>query len=255
MVYRRRIRPRHGRRKRWYFKAGANLPIIGKTNIALGTSKAKRSMYAIAKKVVRSNLEPKRNIGKIDNFAPLNAGIYTFNPMELILKGTDDVNRIGERIFLKNMQVGFSILNVQDQVNADYGHQKDIRIMLIKSKDNLTTGGTWASGFGSTTLFQQSLIGYNMITPINKERVSVLFDRKYKITDGDTAKKATTKWIKFNIPLDQSFQFDDQGSSVYSKWGNLYLVFVIMANGLASAAALPGTSMNMEYHINFADSK
>lgn len=261
MAYRRFGRRRF-RKKRWYVSAGANLPFIGKTNVSFGSgakSKQKRAMYSIAKKVVRSTVEPKRFINRLDEETGLTQNtVYTHNITELITKGTDDDNRIGERIHLKNLLVDYEVHGVFAG-NALYdGYHKQFRILVIKSRHEFSTSG-WDSGatFGSTELFEHGHVNHFMKGPILKENVTVLFDKCITYQHpSKTDVNISNKNGVFNVPLDCTYQYNDQfaTSSTFGKNWNLYLVLIPHIPGGTTAESMQ-SEFNFAYHINFSDTK
>lgn len=246
-------------RKRWYFNAGANLPIVGKTNVSFGSG-TKKAIRSIAKQVVRNTVEPKRwnyEINNKDNFT--NGTIYCFNIMENIVKGTDDVNRLGERIHLKNLLVKYNFEG--DHVsnggaNTSFGRQLYFRIMLVGLKENITTAGDWSSAtLGASTLFENYNIGHLMMSSVNKEKVTVFSDKKICVNTGDANKVYWTKYHTLAKTLDKSFQYDDQSTSTFSKGLNYYLVVIPYESQTASSTNLPVLNMTTTMHLNFSDTK
>lgn len=264
MVFRRRRFGYKKRGKRWYFNAGANLPFVGRTNVSFGTgSKQKRSMYNIAKKVVRSTVEPKRFIYNINGVTDTTQNtIYTHNISQLIAKGTDDHQRIGERIHLKNLFVSMTAIAVnqglEPQVYDKY--PKQYRLLVLKARQE-HTGTDWISGFGSTELFEhEDSVSPNpnhfMKGPIQKENVTVLASKTvtfHKSSD-DSGMYRTFNQQVFNVPLNMSFQYNDVSTSILGKWYNLYLVLIPHIPGGSTAASME-SEFNLAYHLNWSDTK
>lgn len=259
MAYRRFGRRRF-HKKRWYVSAGANLPFIGKTNVSFGSgtkSKQKRAMYSIAKKVVRSTVEPKRFINNINEQTQLLQNtIYTHNVTELIVKGTDDDNRIGERMHLKNLLIDYQFHGVQTGEAVWKGFKKQARLLVLRSRHEFTTSG-WGSGFGSTELMEQQHVNHFMKGPILKENVTVLHDSLITYQSGSLTDKAVScKQGVINIPLNCTFQYNDQfaTSSTFGKNWNLYIILIPHIPG-GTTSANSESEFNFGYHVNFSDTK
>lgn len=252
-------RNRFRRRKRWYFSAGAKLPFIGKTNVSFGSGtkarKSKRAMYSIAKKVVRSTVEPKRFIYAINEVTNWTQNtIYTHNIMQLIAKGTDDDNRIGERIHLKNLLIDYQLHGVY-QGNAVYdGYFKQVRFLVIRARQE-HTGTDWISGFGSSDIFEQNHVNHFMKGPLLKENITVLYDKLITFEKpSKTDYNVSVKQGVINIPLNCTFQYNDISTSITGKWWNLYLVAIPHIPGGSTAQTMSMES-NIGYHLNFSDTK
>jgi len=262
MVYRKRFGRKAVRKgKRWYFNAGAKLPFVGRTHVSFGTgSKQKRSMYNIAKKVVRSTVEPKRFVYAIDGVNDLTqATVYTHNITQLIAKGTDDVNRIGERIHFKNLLVDMTAIAIRQGLDPQVwqNYQKQYRLMVVKSRKEYT-GTDWLSGasFGSTELFESTNPNHFMTGPVLKENVTVLHSSliTYQKSGDDSENYRTFNSHSFNVPLNCTFQYNDQSTSILGKWWNLYLILIPHIPGGTTSGAME-SEFNLHYHINFSDTK
>lgn len=246
---------RYGRRKRWHFNASANLPFVGKTRVAFGSGKAraqKRAMYKIARTVVRKTTTPKQFINTKLGLAPTAHTMYTYNVLDQITKGTDDENRIGEHIHLKNFLLNIQTTSSQIDQAVDNGVEKYMRIIALTDNAQYTGSGYPGTGFGYSDLFQHNDKTLNMVSPILKENVTVLKDRVYKICDGNLSKTIQSKHIKFNVPLNRNFVYQD--GSTYGKTWNLYIVVIVDV-----PTVTPATYINSVYswgsHLNFSDTQ
>lgn len=213
----------YGKKKRWYFGASANLPIVGKTSIGFGSGKAKR---AIINTVRRGLEDPQHKLwskpgnGPPDTVMSHNT-IYTLNLTGNINKGDDEDNRTGETIHLEALKFRVHFTSVSGQV-TNGNRPKTFRVMIVKHDgDHLGGFDVFGGGLGSTDLFQGNT------NPVfewpNPKNVTVLYDNKVKITpviNTEQYEKECSDILKLNTP------FTYKSDQNYGKTWNLYLVIM-----------------------------
>lgn len=246
--FRRKANPRL--KKRWYFNAGANLPFLGRTSVAFGTSKSKRSII----NTVRRGLEdPMHKLWSAQGVstpssAVLQDTIYTINLTGNIPQGDTTFSRNGDNIHLDALKMRI-LFNNAAAVNKAV--PKHFRIMVVKSDiDAQGASDAWASGsLGASDLFQ----GNN--TPCfehpNPKNVSVIYD---KIVKFKPAISATNEAMEFSEILRLGSTFTYKTGTNYGKLHNLYLV----CTGYEPGATTGTTQIGNVYFFGdliFKDSK
>lgn len=191
---------------------------------------------AIAKRVVKSamarNVERKRLMFGIGDTDLGHTTMYYISPLQHIVKGTDDVNRIGEKISNVRLNLGLEYYhNGVDSFGGTYKFQgSKLRVLVVKSNRQLTTlPGAWTStppGGGSAlpSLFAENYHG--SFSPVNTHEYTILYDRtvsSYK-TDS-TNNNGVPGLLRFSIPLAKQWRYLD--NSVYGKFNNIYIVCTV----------------------------
>lgn len=246
MVYRRRLGG-----KRTFVKKGKRIVHAKRGN-------KNKSMLNLVKRAIRSTVEPKRFVYAINEVLNLHQNIvYTHNITEGIVKGTDDMNRIGERIHFKNLFVDFQALSLNDTSGVIDNYLKMFRILVIKSRDEFSTSDWSTSGFAASDLFEHNEANHFMRGPLLKENVTVLHDSMHQYSKGSSQDAyVSCKNGVFNVPLNCTYQYNDifATSSTFGKWWNLYLVLIPHVPGGSTDASIE-SEFTVGYHINFTDTK
>lgn len=227
---RRQNRFRRGRRlkkRSWYFNAGANLPFIGKTNIAFGTNKQKRSII----NVVRRGLEdPLHKLWSAAGTNILHNTLYTLNLTGNIPQGDTASSRSGDNIHLDALKL--RMLFTTD-VATNKSVPKEYRIMVVRHD---IEGQAASDAFASSTLGTSDLFQGNQ-TPcfehVNPKNCTVLYDKTCKLKPSISATNdlcEVSDIIRFNST------FTYKTNSNYGKMANYYLVLTSFEPGAATSA-------------------
>jgi len=227
-----RFRTRTGGRlrKRWYFNAGANLPIIGKTNVSFGSGLQKRSIVNL----VRRRLEdPLHKTISNSNTNLLENTLYTVNLSGNIPQGDGDGNRSGDTIHIDALKIKLHF-NTQDvdnkQVPVEY------RVMIVKHDvDGQGGSDAWLSStLGANDLF----FGNNLIIceQTNSKKVTVLYDKICRITPQQNATSTCT--LSEILRLNSTFTY--KTGTNYGKFYNYYLVVAAHQQGATLGASVVG---------------
>lgn len=246
MVYRRKSQKykttkKGGLKKRWYFSAGAKLPIVGQTNISFGSgSLNKRSFTGKVKATELRLAETKR---KLVQQASISAGtqntLYTFNPLGNIAQGSGVFNRVGDKIYVKGIDLRLHF----------YGkNQNDtrFRFLIIKHDDEYLGGSdSWGSGFGSTDIFynyQDALLAQS-----DPRKVQILHDEiitlpRQSAYDGNLQMTSVLKDMYVNVSQQQQYV---TGTN-FTKSKNLYFVCIPhREEGISGTTAVGSLEMSM----------
>lgn len=238
--------------KRWYVNAtvGKNVPLIGGTGIKFGSGKAKRSLDAHIKSVVRRQvLAPKLyRSGESTQSSVLQNTIYSRNLYSAITQGDDEENRTGDTIGIKSHKIKLRLMGHSsgdtDLINW--------RVMIVKSK--VADGDTgWKSAhIGSSSIFWDSPSDLVLAMCCYNE-CTVLYDQVHQMRPG-VANQKQSKYFEVNFDAPNSFKYNETAGNNLGKFHNYY--FVVIGD---RERATTGTDVigDIKYSdaISFVDSK
>lgn len=236
-------------RKRWYFNASANLPVVGRTSVSFGNEKVKRSLIpmvkAIAKKTIRNTEEAKHYLGSAALSVMNNDTIYTLPIHANIQQGDTDNSRDGDRIRFETLK-----LNLSFESNQDAGTK--FRVMLIKTR--LQPGATYSfsSGpIGQTDIFY--LQPYKLANAIpDPKKCTVLFDNIYTLPANQITGVYKQKYEHLKIPLNTAFTYQTDSAS-YGKFHNYALVVIPMQDGVGGVPPLVNHAVTVVQDLIFKE--
>lgn len=215
MPYRRNYRKRSAPKRR-YAKKGARL--APKTALAVKKIVKAQMANVIESKVLDYSVEPIPALCMYHNVP-----IGLDNDMLYCTQGTYDEeigiarNRVGDSIYVKNIQLGLMITNFQTRPNLCY------RITVIKTKEG---NASFPSG---ASIYSHPQCGNVMLAPIDTELpgiVSVCYDRTFynlayqTAQDGNEDKKFI--W-KHNVKVNRKIRYDNGSANASS---NSYRLFI-----------------------------
>lgn len=155
-----------------------------------------------------------------------NNAFITWNLLDGIIQGTNTANRIGDKIFLKNLRLSLDLTNfASSTTNSTVRY----RVVIFRGKydyssTNYPTGEVFENNAGSVP-------NYVLSAPIDLNQVTPLFDRTVLITPSYGAQKVH-KHLLLNKMLNKAFTFREDDT--YGKTSNLYLgIFQVNNEGVA----------------------
>lgn len=252
MVYRKRnykkTNKKTGLKKRWYFSAGAKLPIVGQTNISFGSgSLNKRSLTSKIKATELRLAETKRKtVTNASIPTSTHNTIYTFNPLGNITAGTAVSNRLGDRIFVKGINVRLHLFSPYADQDVKY------RFIVCKHDDEyLSASDAWGSGLGSSQLFYNYNDG--VIAQTDPRRVHIIHDEilqlpRMSVSATPAQNVSLLKDMYINVSHDQQYV---TGTN-FNKKQNLYLAIIPYRVGGTTGTTICG-QVDMSAVVTFKD--
>lgn len=217
-------------KKRWYFDASIpkSVPLIGGSSLKMGSGNlSKRSLNSIVKEVQLKNAVLKHKV--IDNAgttATMLANTHiTHNPLGNIPIGTGENARLSTDIIVKSIMFHFAItpnlLNPAPLTNAPIF----LRFMWVRSEtDVLASQDIFGSGLGTSSLYISGFSG-TILSPLDKDKVTILSDTTVKIPQGNLSTINNTILYKTECPLkDFPFRYSTPTSAFSVVNKNVYLV-------------------------------
>lgn len=192
-------------------------------------------MKAIAKRVVKSamarKIERKRLKIGIGDTDLGHTTMYYISPLQHIVKGTDEGNRIGEKISNVRLNLGLEYYHNGVDFTGTYKFQgSKLRVLVVKSNRQLTTSvGAWTDtvpGVGSTLpdLFAENYHG--SFSPVNTHDYTILYDRTVSSHKTDsTNNEGVPGILRMSVPLAKQWRYLD--NSIYGKFNNIYVVCTV----------------------------
>lgn len=200
-------------------------------------AKKKLGLRAMVKKIMNRKLET-----KLTTYTVGNAGIYdqnssallqsnTFQLLPVVAQGAQDGARIGDRISVTSLKVK-ALLNLATTSMSQ--RSLYVRVVIFSTKDYNAdvTGGTCPSielsNFFRNQTTTSSVTGYmynDQLLPINTNRLTVHFDRRYILGSNITGTTSANnypnaspvhegfKHIEFNIKNIKRLVYDENGTN------------------------------------------
>lgn len=200
------------------------------------------SVAKIARSVVQSQAELKSyyTTWTSINYDNLVSG---FNPIYPISQGATAETAVGEKIFLKDIQVsGF----MYPAITTSFANSTMARLIVIHSRDKLFSGSQ--SNITSSNIFRANGSGYLTVDQLDRHKITVLHDSKWTIPQYLTAATTHTPFYA-KVPIGKTETFDADGSG-YLKDGQ-YFVALIMYDGRGTGSNFWGAKLNTS--VNFTD--
>jgi len=168
--------------------------------------------------------------------------IYTNSCTPLIVQGTSNTQRIGDKIHLDSLRLN-GWINTPTASGA-YTY----RVMILWSGNEYNNVGL-GSGLGFSEVFLPST-GSSFVTSgiVNPKAVTVLYDEIIVINSLLTGVSDAVSFTK-SIPLRQDFMYENS-AAVYGKTKNLYFVVMGSVSGGTPATTVVG-SIGASYDIVF----
>lgn len=144
--------------------------------------------------------------GSTVKFLPVSGGNYTSGLLATIGRGTQFNQRVGNRIFVKGMQLR---MNVWQCPEATASNMKDSYLRVIVHNAYLSDQTSVATNFW----FNTSYLHLNL--PVDKTKYRVHLDRTYKMTNSsyttaaDPRSMSPSRLIKIWIPINRTIRYLD----------------------------------------------
>lgn len=205
---------------------------------------SKKTMTAIAKKVVHGEAETKSAITATSQTL-LNDLVYAQNLNFFISQGDTSETLDCEKLFIKNIYIRGLLLNSSNATNGQ-GDQC-FRVQIVKTKKALTNvfSAITASDVyrGATTFF--AMQGF-----VDLHKVDLLYEKTFRIGIPEQANVDQNIPFTINLKVNKNHYFDfDNGG--YFKDKNYY--FIITPYKSAAAGGLSVATLRMQWAINFKD--
>lgn len=208
-------------RRRFYFDAriGKNVPIIGGTGIRFG----KRAMRKVARSEIMRNEETKiwATTEIASNVLTQNT-MYTLSPIQGLIQGVAENQRVGQQVFMRHLKIRGSITNNVATPSVYY------RVLVCWLDEQFVQGWAFVTG-----QINQPLLFYgsgNLTTALlnNKTGAKVICDRYYYNV---AQYSGNYKIRKFSIdcPLFEKVTFNTTGVLLNQK--QLYVVIIPFTPG------------------------
>lgn len=205
----------------------------------------------VAIKAVKSLTETKVTFINYSPQTVLNNTWYAINAFYDIGQGTADYQRIGDKIWMQSVQFRMNLLI--DNTTMTAGQQTipqfHIRILLVQNKTRQSNGailGTFPIWGGDNPL----KAGYPMNGIIDKEKFTVMSDRKYTVNPNNNLQKKQNWYKNVTMKMGKSIQYDaDNGG--YLKFKNYYILFQIYVED--SSLGLNTLKMNLLQSHRYKD--
>lgn len=199
-----------------------------------------KSMKAIAKRVVKTTLsrriERKRLPVLLEDLSMGATAYYYINPISHIVEGTDESQRVGDKLSNVRLQLGIQYYHVGTApLGAQLWQGSQLRVIVFKTRQqNTTTPGAWtqktandATGFPS--LFANQFQGTS--APVNTHEFTVLYDRTIKSsTPNGGGNFGIPVTHRMSIPLAKSWRYTPvaplTSGPYYGKFNNIYVLVV-----------------------------
>lgn len=191
-----------------------------------------------------------------DSFGQINS----HNLLSNINYGTDDDQRLGDTIFVKNFVISgrVSAFNNAAHTGADYvDHQW--RILVIKhTKYNTQSDGQYAANqFSNDEIFRKVSTNFeNAYTLTDPQECTRLLDRTIRLplnTASGEASQVSRNFV-YNIPINRKYRFMEKVDTE-GKYYNYYVLFIPTSNVVLDSNLLYSTYMKLKFHVNFCDTK
>lgn len=166
--------------------------------------------------------------------APTHNTIYTSAITPLVVQGTSNTQRIGDKIHLDNLRLN-GWINTPTASGA-YTY----RVMVLWSGNEYNNTGL-TSGLGFSEIFLPTT-GSSFVTTglVNPKAVTVLYDEIIVINSLLTGVSDVGSFTK-SIPLRQDFMYENS-AAIYGKTKNLYFVFMSSVVGGTSGTTVTGAT-------------
>lgn len=237
--------------KRWYVNAtvGKNVPLIGGTGINFGSGKAKRSLDAHIKSVVkRQVLVPKLyRSGESILSTILQNTVYTRNLYSAIVQGDDEEQRTADTIGIKSHKIKMRIKS-HSSGTTDECHW---RVLIVKSKVADATTGWKNNHIGSSQIFWDSPSDM-LVAMCCYDECTILYDNTFSMKPTATTQKIS-KVIDVNFNPPSNFQYAESNNAL-GKFYNYYLVVVGDRERAVTGTDVIGDIVYSDA-ISFVDSK
>lgn len=147
----------------------------------------------------------------------IQGSIYSFSPTQAVTQGTDNVNRVGDSIYIEALKIkGYFLSN-------DTSGAYNYRIIVGFSGEEVACAASYSNSWTSTDTFLP-LTGVTALTSgiVNPKAFTVLYDATIDINSPGAAQN---ELHSIDETIQIQTQFDYQGSaSQYGKDRNLYVI-------------------------------
>lgn len=214
------------------------------------------SVAAQVKKAISRLAEEKRFTPGFTTFDNIVINQFNcWNPLYWISVGTNDSSRIGDSIFVKGIEINFTIRANGTSSVGDLSDSLLYTVALVKHRSETKDGSLGPSGVGAS--FEDLRIGSSggYGDPImDKSKATVLFKRTVKhssIDNYNTANQLAFRGfttVRKYLKINQKFQYTTTNSG-YGKSFNYYIL--LSANSASGGVATH--SINANYCVYFTD--
>lgn len=179
---------------------------------------AKKTMTAIAKKVVQGEAETKSTVNNVVTTLTGDA-VYALNLLYVLQQGTTAEALIGEKFHLKNI---YSRINYV-QANSATASTGDsfLRVMMVRTKKPLTASGSLIT---ATDVFRGATSRYASLGFVDLHKVDLVYDKTFHIPVCELVNQDNSKYITINKKINKTLTFD-LDNSAYVKDKNYYLIY------------------------------
>lgn len=176
-----------------------------------------KEVTKIAKKVVMRAAETKSSLTNY-NTTPVD-GVWSASNLTFpIGQGSTAEDVVGEKIFIKSINVRGNIY----LQNANNGATTITRLVVFRSKQNLTTG---TAAITSTDLVRSPVATNPQQHHIDLHKVDLLYDTTFSLTPEIANAQVMQQPFSFTIPVNKTHYFDSDNSGLL-KDKQYYMAFV-----------------------------
>lgn len=221
-----------------------NAPVFAKMSTKYKQTKITdftKKVRAIAKKAIKSEAETKSYIA--GNTATCTSDTATaFNLNYAMGPGTGEGQYVGEKIHVNSINMKIVVSQLSTAAQNESMH---FRILLIRTKQNLTTGSTIIT---NGDVFRGTTVALATIGHVDLNKVTLLHDQLVHIPAPQIAGVNGQKTIHFRKKLNKTETWDNSNSG-YFKNSNYYLIAVPQNPSNSTAIGF----IRFQYTINFKD--
>lgn len=181
-----------------------------------------KEVVKIAKKVVMRAAETKSSITNY-SVSPLDGQWNASNLSFYINQGSTAEDVVGEKIFLKSINIRGSIFTQ----NPNAGIPTQCRLVLFRTKQNLTTGSTIIT---SSDLVRNPVPTNPVQHHIDLHKVDLLYDTTITLTPQVANTQVIQKDFVINVPVNKTHYFDTDTSGLFKD--KQYYLAVVGYNGI-----------------------
>lgn len=201
-----------------------------------------RLIKSIATKAARSVSETKSELLSNDRLTA-DGIVYAQNLNYQIAQGVTSQNVIGEKIFLKNINIHGYAVNLAGSTNDS---PITVRLCVVRTETPLTT--TTPSAINATDVFRSATGKLARQGHVDLHKVDLLYDKQMVINTDITGVNSTQPFT-IRVPINKSLWFRSDNSG-YLKNGDYYLIMVAEKD---NAPVGNGGYVSYQWAMNFTD--
>jgi len=259
-----------GLHSKWYVDATIprGVPIVGGGGIRFGSGNqpVRRMQSKTVQSVIRQgirSIEPlKYNTLSDTTQALQSTHFYVFNPLANIPVGSGETARVSTDIFVKKIQIKGWLKSLQTNGTGVNNNPVHLRVMWIRMTKKTGSGGVIFSADTITPaemfLPGQTQVGSNLIHMLDPDKVTIIADDIYTLTQGGVALAYQSKVLDISCPLENfPFRFGGPVGDVDANYSNhnknIYCILSVnCANTLTTDTV---ANFTWDYACSFTDSR